>query len=87
MKTNDHRARVLLVLERITNEVRDCDKGDLEVRAEELETMLQGLAENDYFGTELQNDPRGDGRNGEWHMWHVEGIDKPLSERPSDEEE
>jgi hypothetical protein len=66
--------RVLAVLERMTEAVRrDCD--DAEVFSEVLDEMLTSLHGNDFFGTEGQNDPRGDFRNGEWSMTRVEGID------------
>ncbi len=40
-----------------------------------LDNALESLAQNDYFGTECQNDPRGDGRDGEWSMSFVQGVD------------
>lgn len=40
-----------------------------------LENGLNELNGEDAFGTEGQNDPRGDFRNGSWSMRHVEGID------------
>lgn len=43
-----------------------------------LDRMLDVLHLDDCFGTEGQNDPRGDQRNSndlEWSMDHVEGID------------
>ncbi len=41
-----------------------------------LDEMLDNLRADDFFGTEAQNDPRGDHRNGSWQMDHVEGIDR-----------
>ncbi len=40
-----------------------------------LDTMLDELLGQDAFGTEGQCDPRGDFREGDWSMDHVEGID------------
>ena len=40
-----------------------------------LEEDLETLAQDDYFGTERQNDPRGDGRDDEWSMDYVQGVD------------
>lgn len=40
-----------------------------------LENGLQSIADDDGFGSELQCDPRGDGRNGEFSMDILEGID------------
>lgn len=67
-------ARVLAVLDRIAAQVRK-DADDADVYSDSLEGMLGELAGNDFFGTEGQNDPRGDFRNGDWSMSRVEGID------------
>lgn len=37
-----------------------------------LDTGLDELRLNDAFGTEGQNDPRGDFRNGDWSMNNIE---------------
>lgn len=66
--------RVLKVLERIKAQV-ERDDDDAQVYANELDSMLDALHFNDFFGTEAENDPRGDFRNGEWGMGHVEGVD------------
>lgn len=42
---------------------------------DELENGLNILAESDFFGTECQLDPRGDGRIQKWSMHVVQGID------------
>lgn len=39
------------------------DKGDEKIIAESFNAMLDDLASDDFFGTEGQNDPRGDRRN------------------------
>lgn len=39
------------------------DKKDAQPMLDELNDMLDNLRSNDYFGTEGQNDPRGDGRD------------------------
>jgi hypothetical protein len=51
------------------------DQNYADMFSELLEDGLDILADDDAFGTECQDDPRGDGRNGTWSMKHVEGID------------
>lgn len=63
------------VLERMIALSND-DKNMAEFLAGALEDMLGDLAMDDFFGTEGQCDPRGDGRNGHWTMKLVEGVDK-----------
>lgn len=75
MKLNPQQERVKLVLSRMIDMIMD-DDGDAEIIAEELDLMLDGLKSKDFFGSEAQTDPRGDGRNGEWSIDHVEGIDE-----------
>lgn len=68
--------RVLKVLERITEQVRT-SADDAEVYGIDLEAMLDRLIENDFFGTEGQNDPRGDVRDGAWSLYsRVQGVDE-----------
>ncbi len=43
--------------------------------SEKEETLLNEYASNDAFGTEGQNDPRGDQRQGEYSMDHVYRVD------------
>ena len=43
--------------------------------AEGLDFYLNELNGEDAFGTEGQSDPRGDFRDGDWSMEHVQGID------------
>jgi len=38
--------------------------------------MLNTLQSEDAFGTEGQNDPRGDFRESNWSMEYVQGIDE-----------
>lgn len=71
---NIQQERALKVLESLADIIRDSEE-DTEVLSEELNTMLDVLAGDDFFGPEQQNDPRGDGREGVWDMWNVEGID------------
>ncbi len=66
--------RVKLVLRRIVEMIDDED--DAEVFSEHLDDMLDEMAEQDFFGTERQCDPRGDFRSSEWSMWFVDGIDE-----------
>ncbi len=67
--------RVIEVLHRLAD-MANADEDDALCLAETLEGMLGELHSNDFFGTEGQNDPRGDFRNGNWHMGHVEGVDE-----------
>jgi hypothetical protein len=66
--------RTILVLERMIQLCKDS-----EYYAEDfskfLETELEDMRCSDAFGTEGSTDPRGDFRNGEFSMNHVEGID------------
>lgn len=40
--------------------------------ADALEAVIEELGSDDVWGTEGQNDPRGDFRNGQWSMWEIE---------------
>lgn len=44
--------------------------------SEFLDESLDDMKGDDAFGTEGQCDPRGDFRDGEYSMYHVEGIDE-----------
>lgn len=66
--------RVAKVLERMAS-LAATNEDDAEVLADELDRMLTDLHESDFFGTEGQCDPRGDFREGDWSMAHVEGVD------------
>jgi hypothetical protein len=79
--------RVLLVLERMSEQVR-ADADVAVMFSDGLDAMLDEIAADDGFGTEGQRDPRGDGRDGVWSMQCVQGIDpaEPLDSEPSDEE-
>lgn len=67
--------RVATVLDRIRDQVL-ADPDDAVVYSEKLELMLEELRGDDFFGTEGQNDPRGDGRDSdEWSMDFVQGVD------------
>lgn len=74
MKQSKQQKRNELVLQRLiafSNE----DKEAAKYLVEALDNMLIDLCQDDFFGTETQMDPRGDGRNGFWTMKKVEGID------------
>jgi hypothetical protein len=43
--------------------------------AKELEYVLDILQDEDFFGTEGQDDPRGDFREGVWTMQKMQGVD------------
>ncbi len=66
--------RTVLVLERMLRMTRD-DEDDAQMISDVLEGALEELAQNDAFGTERQCDPRGDGRDGDWSMSRVQGVD------------
>ena len=71
-KTQQRTVKVLSRLIKICKEDTD-SAGYL---SDELEIMLNGLRYDDFFGTEGQNDPRGDFRDhGEWSMACVSGVD------------
>lgn len=67
--------RVRMVLERMLDQVK-VDADYAEMYTPQLNEMLSCLICEDCFGTEGQDDPRGDFRNGEWSMDRVEGVDK-----------
>lgn len=75
--------RVSKVVGRL-GELATNDPDDAEGIAEALDAMLDDLRGYDFFGTEGQNDPRGDFRDGEWSMGCVQGIDECSDD---DEEE
>ena len=67
--------RVVTVLARLITMVKD-NEGDAEVIADTFDDYLDSLAQDDFFGTEQQMDPRGDFRsNGPWFMSQVQGVD------------
>ena len=67
--------RVGVVLTRMLN-MALVDEAYANDFAIELDSALDNIAYSDGFGTERQCDPRGDGRNGDWHMGCVEGVDE-----------
>ena len=71
---NKTQLRIKRVLERIMDGV-DEDEDVAEIIADALDSMLEDLAQDDFFGSERALDPRGDGRNGSFSMRHVEGVD------------
>lgn len=72
---NKTQERTVKVLQRMSALVSN-DVDDAMVISACLEEMLSNLNNDDFFGTEGQNDPRGDQRNNIWYMTRVEGIDK-----------
>jgi hypothetical protein len=69
--------RVVKVLERIIEISKVNDEAAL-VFAHELDIYLDSLAQDDFFGTEQQNDPRGDFRDrSNWSCARrVQGVDE-----------
>lgn len=66
--------RVVKVLERMKSMAQE-DEDYAEMFSDILDQGLEDLHGCDAFGSEGQADPRGDGRNGEFSMTFVEGID------------
>lgn len=61
------RKNVVTVLRRLSNSVEnDMDDESVDCLAESLDEFLDSLKNDDFFGTEAQSDPRGDGRNSNW---------------------
>ncbi len=71
---NEQQERVLMVLSRMA-ELVEQDTWYAEIFSNHLEDMLTEIHNNDTFGTEGQNDPRGDYRDKYWSMDCVEGVD------------
>ncbi len=67
--------RILKVLDNIKILCTESEE-NANMFSEDFDRMLDKFAEYDAFGTAMQNDPRGDFRNGDWHMWFVEGVDE-----------
>ena len=74
MATTKTQKRVALVLQRLA-EMAAQSNDDAKIISYALEDMLLGITQDDGFGTEGQCDPRGDGREGQWSMSRVQGID------------
>ena len=72
---NKTQQRVVLVLERKIKMLKE-DEDDADMFSEYLDIMLDDIRSEDGFGTESQRDPRGDGRDDNWSMGRVEGIDR-----------
>jgi hypothetical protein len=51
------------VLDAIRKDYDEADSDGRKAWEEIIDSMLDDLAMDDFFGTEGQNDPRGDGRN------------------------
>lgn len=71
----DEQKRVLVVLDRIRQQVED-DPDNAIMYAEILEEGLDLLLGEDAFGTEGQCDPRGDMRDDKYSMFtNIDGVD------------
>lgn len=53
--------------------------------ADEIDSMIENLANDDFFGTEGQSDPRGDMRDGAWDITNVQGVDDVTGEAEEEE--
>jgi len=71
---NKTQERVVKVLERMV-EMCKLEADYAEEFSDALEPMLTEFHYDDGFGTEGALDPRGDFRDGEWSMNHVQGVD------------
>lgn len=67
---NEDQQNMLLFLKNMEQWVKD-NPNDCDVISNVFDQALDDGAETDFFGTEGQNDPRGDFRDGEWSI--VEG--------------
>lgn len=66
--------RVCRVLTRLADLASE-DEEIADALMEPLEAMCEDLSSSDLFGTEGQHDPRGDQREDNWTLDHVEGVD------------
>jgi hypothetical protein len=71
IKTQKRVGKVLRKMEQLAKD----DEFFAELFSDELERSLTVLKDNEHFGSEGQCDPRGDGRDGEFSMHHVQGVD------------
>lgn len=71
---NQTQKRVTQVLQNMIERTQQ-DEDDAEMYSNVLEDVLNNIQGDDGFGTESQCDPRGDGRDGEWSMDYVQGVD------------
>lgn len=69
---NQTQSRVKKVLERMITLTENDEDYSL-MFAMDLESFLENFLMDDAFGTEGQNDPRGDGRDGTFSMERVQG--------------
>lgn len=76
LKQTKVQERLLEVISRIKKQIEKGSEFEVAEYGAAFEQMLSDLNGNDFFGTEGQNDPRGDFRDGEWSMDRVQGIDK-----------
>jgi len=67
--------RMVKVLKRMIDLCKE-DVGYAENFSDDLQLMLYEYLQDDFFGTEGQEDPRGDFRDGEWSMYWVKGVDE-----------
>ena len=71
---NKRQQRVTKVLGNMIKLVRE-EEEYAEMFSAGLEPLLDAYLSDDAFGTEGQNDPRGDMRDGEFSMNDVQGVD------------
>lgn len=72
---NKTQERVIRVLENMVDLAKS-DETYADVFSDHLDEVLDNIQGDDVFGTEGQCDPRGDFRDGNWSMVHVQGVDK-----------
>lgn len=71
---NVEQKRVVKVLGNMVQLVKN-DEYYAEMFTDFLDSELEQLRDEDAFGTEGQSDPRGDGRDGDFYMGFVQGVD------------
>lgn len=68
------RSRICHVLENIITDVENADMEELEYWALGINGFLEEMRTGDFFGTEGQNDPRGDFRNENWSVFEPQDF-------------
>lgn len=77
IKMTKYQENLKIVLPRIMKLVEE-DEYLAEYFAEDLEEILNDIHYEDGFGTEGENDPRGDFRKGEWTLLEKGGVQEDV---------
>lgn len=70
----DKFSRLVVVFDRIKNLAQE-DETFCDDLFTTLDDFLDAMSDYGVFGTECQNDPRGDQRDSSWTMNRVQGVD------------